>query len=458
MADAPDVPPPVPSAADVVGVVLAGGRSARFGRPKAQAIFDGRAMLARVVDAVREVCGAGVLVIGGDPRWAEAAGAVFVPDESPGEGPLGGLVTAAKASAAPRLFLAACDMPLLSAELVAAVVDAWDEGVDLVCPSSEAGDEPMATLYGRRALDVLCEAFAAGVRRLQPWPPALVVRRVSSQALPLSEGLRGANTEVELSVLASLQDERKRAFSDSPGHALARRVAHLADEEMRRAALRSLLLDMPPSEAAAALEAILLPDSPRASASARAASAAVSLFTTGPALPYAFAAELYEAARARGFEAVRRLLLRGGVARKPGDGQIVPDPRVARRSLGERKFMARKSDPDLIDRLLFDPDPSVLVNLLANPRMTEREAVRIASHRPGSPEVLRLLAGHPRWSRRQSVRRAIVRNPYAPSELAANLTPFLLDQELREIVRDETLHAHVRSAAQEVLDIRGHRS
>ena len=460
MADSADEPaPPVPSPdAEVAGVVLAGGRSARFGRPKAQAMFAGRAMLARVVDALRGVCGGGLFVVGGDPRWAEAAGASYLADAAPGEGPLGGLVTAARATSTPRVFLAACDMPLLSASLVRAIVDAWTEEADLVTPTTARGDEPLASLYGRRALTVLEAAFEAGVRRLQPWPSTLVVRRLPEVSLPQSQGLRGANTPQELGVLAALRDADARARLESPGHRLARRVGGIADEEMRRTAMRTALQELAPAEAAAALEAILLPDSPRASMSAKAAASAVSLFTTGPSLPYLFAAELYEAAVTRGYEAVRRLLLRGGAQRKPGEGELVPDPRVARRSLGERKYLARKSDPDLIDRLLFDPDPSVLTNLLANPRMTEREAVRIASHRPGVPDVLRLVASHPRWARRESVRRALVRNPYTPSEIGANLAPFLLDQDLRAIAADETLHEQVRQAAREVLDIRHHRS
>ncbi|MEE9293019.1 MAG: NTP transferase domain-containing protein, partial [Acidobacteriota bacterium] len=42
------------SAADFGGVILAGGRSTRMGRPKAWLPFGGRTMLQAVVEAVRE--------------------------------------------------------------------------------------------------------------------------------------------------------------------------------------------------------------------------------------------------------------------------------------------------------------------------------------------------------------------------------------------------------------------
>ncbi len=79
-------------------------------------------------------------------------------------------------------------------------------------------------------------------------------------------------------------------------------------------------------------------------------------------------------------------------------------------TLGERRSLSKGRIKDTLDRLLSDPDPTVIGNILDNPRMTEREILKIASKRPGSPAILKLLATHKKWSRRYSVRRALVLN------------------------------------------------
>lgn len=70
----------------ILGAVLAGGRSTRFGSNKAEAVLDGRTLLDHARARLAGWCGA-VVVIG--------AGADCVPDwPQPGMGPLGGIAGA----------------------------------------------------------------------------------------------------------------------------------------------------------------------------------------------------------------------------------------------------------------------------------------------------------------------------------------------------------------------------
>jgi hypothetical protein len=237
--------------------------------------------------------------------------------------------------------------------------------------------------------------------------------------------------------------------------ARARKLAALLDalpaEEMRRSALRDTLLALEPALAAELLHRLLVPDAPRHPRTSVAAATCVSAFSGGAALPYGFAEEIYAVASARGYEEVQRLLLRPGAQRQAAAEEQRPDPRVAELTLGERKSLARRHDPDLLERLLFDPDPAVLENLLRNPRITEREVVRIAAHRPGFASVLRLIAQGTRFSTRERVRRALARNPFTPTDVAVNLLPFLRDRDLREVESDGTLHLTVRRGAEAIL-------
>ncbi|MBI5286327.1 MAG: hypothetical protein HY878_01890 [Deltaproteobacteria bacterium] len=124
-------------------------------------------------------------------------------------------------------------------------------------------------------------------------------------------------------------------------------------------------------------------------------------------------------------------------------------------TLGERRAMARGWIKDRLDRLLSDPDPTVVSHLLNNPRITEKEVAKIASKRPNSQEILRLLATHRRWGSRYNVKKALVQNPYTPPRVSLGLLEFLFSQDLREIAEDGSLHPQVRVAAREALDKRG---
>lgn len=113
-------------------------------------------------------------------------------------------------------------------------------------------------------------------------------------------------------------------------------------------------------------------------------------------------------------------------------------------TLGERKSLARNPGRFEIDRLLQDPAPEVVLNLLASPKLTEMDVVRIASRRPGVPEVLREVARSRRWVMRHRVRLALVSNPYLEPELGVKLAPLLLEQDRRRLSVDHTLHPRLR--------------
>lgn len=104
----------------IAGLVLAGGRSRRFGRDKALEPFRGRPLIAWSLDAMVQY--AAVLGVGGPPELAAWLVVDAVPDEPGGpDGPLAG-VLAGLAWAARRgcalLATAPCDTPFLPADLV----------------------------------------------------------------------------------------------------------------------------------------------------------------------------------------------------------------------------------------------------------------------------------------------------------------------------------------------------
>ncbi|HBO84224.1 MAG: hypothetical protein A2073_03175 [Deltaproteobacteria bacterium GWC2_42_11] len=134
------------------------------------------------------------------------------------------------------------------------------------------------------------------------------------------------------------------------------------------------------------------------------------------------------------------------------------DARMELTTLGERRALSKRWNKDMLDRLLSDPDPVVISNLLNNPRITESEIVKIASKRPNSRETLRLISIHKKWGNRYNIKKALVQNPYTPPRIALGMVEFLLVQDLRDIAEDKAIHPQVRSAAGAIIDKRDNRT
>jgi len=123
-------------------------------------------------------------------------------------------------------------------------------------------------------------------------------------------------------------------------------------------------------------------------------------------------------------------------------------------TLGERKALARRPDRFALDRLLRDPDPTVIRNVLGNPRITENDVVRMAARRPAYPQVISEIARHPEWASRARVRMAIVQNPHSSPDISVPMVRLLIRPELRRVVEATDIPPVVRAAAVELLDRR----
>lgn len=166
---------------------------------------------------------------------------------------------------------------------------------------------------------------------------------------------------------------------------------------------------------------------------------------------YELLAEVYRLAREDDNRAVTRLLMTGKPRRGPlGPSEVPGDLEMSQLTLGRRKFIARCHDRARLDRLLYDPDPAVVHNLLRNPHLTEQDVVRLAARRP-TRAVIQQEIHRSRWGDRYRVRMSLVCNPYTPPELSVKLCGFLLRKELRQVARDTNLHRLVRDEARQIL-------
>ncbi len=135
-----------------------------MGRDKALVEVDGVAMVVRVANALRAAGCQPVFAVGGDRAALEALGLEFVIDSFPGEGPVGGVITAFTACDTPAVVVVACDVPYLTADTVRALLGASGAVHATIAVTDRV--QPMCALWSRTALGDVREAFAGGERRL----------------------------------------------------------------------------------------------------------------------------------------------------------------------------------------------------------------------------------------------------------------------------------------------------
>jgi molybdenum cofactor guanylyltransferase len=158
------------SEAKIGGYVLAGGGSTRFGRDKALVEVGGTPMLERMVELLRRVTKE-VKIVAALNKYA-TFGVTIVEDRWPGEGPLGGIITAlenaARNTAPPEWnLILSCDMPFLTPGWLAFLGErAVRSKAEVVFPHSASGPEPLCACWQTAAAAKLRTGFESGVRKV----------------------------------------------------------------------------------------------------------------------------------------------------------------------------------------------------------------------------------------------------------------------------------------------------
>lgn len=171
---------------DITGVVLAGGKSSRFGSNKALAVLDEQTLLERALNRLKPFCRT-LLVSGNYPEYKEYGyGQVY--DVFPGMGPLGGIYSALKQADTSYVLFSTCDMPFVTESLLKRLT----------------GNEPPADITVWKQKDGSLQLFPAlYARSVLP----LVEQHIHSHRL----SIRSLLPEVNAGTLA-IEDNEEHAF------------------------------------------------------------------------------------------------------------------------------------------------------------------------------------------------------------------------------------------------------
>jgi molybdenum cofactor guanylyltransferase len=192
------------TSATACGVVLTGGASKRFGSPKALVEVEGVPMALRVASALSGARCHPVVAVGSieglSEVWAGEFGrgcgssGLIWPDRWPGEGPLGGVITALSASG-DNVVTAACDLAWLDAASVTSILEvASDAGSMQAIYGSRSGRLVPVIWWNTASLPILEAAFADGLRSLHG---ALALLRTSMVEFSAAAA-HGANSPSDL--------------------------------------------------------------------------------------------------------------------------------------------------------------------------------------------------------------------------------------------------------------------
>ncbi len=194
------------------GAVLAGGDSRRMGRDKAFVSYGGRPLAGIARAALLEAGATEVLSVGGDLHRLSRLGFVAIADDAPGEGPLGGLLTALRVAAAGWVVVLSCDLPYASAGTVRELLSHAGDDTDAVVPLLAGRPLPTHAVWRRDCREVLQALFAGGERRITA---ALEMLRVRGVAVQQPDTLLDVDTPDELRGMRAGLDPAEGVRSDA---------------------------------------------------------------------------------------------------------------------------------------------------------------------------------------------------------------------------------------------------
>ena len=149
---------------NILGVVLAGGQSRRFGQDKAAAHLQGCRMIEHVVARARLQTAS--LAISGRDYGLELP---VIPDIRPSEGPLTGVLSAlqwAQLAGHSAVATFSCDAPFFPPDLVARLAEKLPLTMGRSFVTAQGLRHPVFALWRISALPLLQEVYASGTRSL----------------------------------------------------------------------------------------------------------------------------------------------------------------------------------------------------------------------------------------------------------------------------------------------------
>ena len=185
------------------GLILAGGKSSRFGTDKALSSYNGISLLERTIGLLREAGLEPIIVTreGADYAFTETS---ILRDELPEKGPLGGIYTALSFLEGVSFMVLTCDMPLLTSGVLKSLISHHEKGNGVTAFRTKDGRiQPFPGIYEPSIFPVVQEKIFKDELSMHG-----LLESVSRREAVLWEGeqafFRNVNSQEDLAVSQSL--------------------------------------------------------------------------------------------------------------------------------------------------------------------------------------------------------------------------------------------------------------
>lgn len=131
---------------NIRGLVLAGGKSRRFGEDKALVVYNGLSFLERAVSLLASLQLKPIVVTRRGANYP-LAGCVVIYDKLFEKGPLGGLYTAMSVFKNTTFLVLTCDMPALTPAVLSDLLAVHEPHFEITAYSTESGLQPFPGIY-----------------------------------------------------------------------------------------------------------------------------------------------------------------------------------------------------------------------------------------------------------------------------------------------------------------------
>jgi molybdopterin-guanine dinucleotide biosynthesis protein A len=187
----------------MTAIVLAGGRSRRLGRDKAQEIVGGQSLIQRVIERLSVITDDILIVTASKDQLPDSAlkGVETVFDSYPAKGALVGLYSGLKESNSNHSLVVGCDMPFLNIELLRHL-ESLAADFDVVIPRVNRKLEPLHAVYSKNCIAPIEAKLHQGNLKISDFIDAVKVRYVEQEEIdkfdPHHLSFLNVNSEADL--------------------------------------------------------------------------------------------------------------------------------------------------------------------------------------------------------------------------------------------------------------------
>lgn len=149
---------------NLTGIVLAGGKSSRFGQDKGLFVYHGKALAEHSLETLRPLCEE-LFISTNNPEAYEGFGIQCISDTYKDAGPLGGIHSALSHAKNDKTAIISCDTPHVPTQLFLKMLQAMDS-YNIVLPVHGGFAEAMCSIYSKSCLPVIEQALLTGNRKI----------------------------------------------------------------------------------------------------------------------------------------------------------------------------------------------------------------------------------------------------------------------------------------------------